>query len=279
MPELPEVETVCRGLARAMTGKRLTRIEARRKDLRFPLPKGLKGKIEGQRIKRITRRAKYILMALENGTTLLLHLGMSGRLTLDDGREKPGKHDHVLFWLGPHLRLRFNDPRRFGMLDITATSSLTRHRLLRALGPEPLEKEFTATFLHERLKGKKQAIKLALMDQRLVVGVGNIYACEALFYSGIDPRRPAGHISLEECARLVKAVHVVLRASIKAGGSSLRDYVQSNGELGHFQKRFAVYGQEGEACKGCTCRATKTGGIQRITQGGRSTFYCPHRQT
>lgn len=275
MPELPEVETICRGLAKALIGKTFCRVTRRRKDLRFPIPARLDKEVAGRTILSITRRAKYIMLHLEGGMTLLLHLGMSGRLVLERGHKTPEKHDHILFYTSCGQCLRFNDPRRFGMVDLYATDKLEQHRLLRHLGPEPLQKGFSPRILHSALQGKKQAIKLALMDQRLVVGVGNIYASEALFLARINPARDAGSLSHAECARLVPAIRRVLRKAIAAGGSSLRDYVQADGALGHFQNSFAVYGRTGERCRGCTC---KTGGIRRIVQGGRATFYCPHRQ-
>ena len=259
MPELPEVETVCRGLAKVLTSAKLTKLDQRRKDLRAPMPKGLAGKAEGTHITAIHRRAKYILIDLDNGQTLILHLGMSGRMVINQKPAAPAKPDHLIFHFDNGAVVTFNDPRRFGLCDLATTKDIEKHRLFRSLGFEPLEPEFTAAALAEKLKGKKTAIKIALMDQRVVVGVGNIYVAEALFMAGIRPTRLAGKV-------------------IKAGGSSLRDYVQADGELGYFQNQHAVYGREGEPCKGCTCDTTKTGGVKRITQGGRSTFYCPTKQ-
>lgn len=278
MPELPEVETVCRGLAHALVGSRITALDVHRAGLRFPFPKDLKKNVVGQKITGIARRAKYILMALDGGKTLLLHLGMSGRLVLDNGKTPKQKHDHVVFWFGAKKRVLFNDPRRFGMLDCVSSNAIPAHKLLHALGPEPFDKTFSPAYLYAACKGKKQAIKLAIMDQCLVVGVGNIYASEALFYAGINPKRAAGSVTEKECAALVAAIRKVLKRAIDAGGSSLRDYVQADGELGHFQNEFAVYGRTGEKCKNCTCAIKKTGGIKQITQGGRSTFFCPQKQ-
>jgi formamidopyrimidine-DNA glycosylase len=279
MPELPEVETVRRGLTRTLKGQRFTHIEARRKDLRWPLPTNLSTALTKRRIKSLERRAKYILIHFEGNVSLLLHLGMSGRIVAEKASVKVvyEKHDHVIFFT-PTTRLRFHDPRRFGMMDVLQTDKAHEHKLLHHLGPEPLSKAFTGAALLNRLKGKKTAIKLALMNQEIVVGVGNIYACEALFYAGINPRKKAGKITAEEATRLVAAVKQVLKRAIAKGGSSLRDYVQSDGELGYFQHEFAVYGREGEKCKGCTCDVRKTGGVKRITQGQRSTFFCPVKQ-
>jgi formamidopyrimidine-DNA glycosylase len=277
MPELPEVETVCRGLAAALTGKRIVRFEQNRADLRVALPLNLAARLKGRRIESITRRAKYILIELDKNETLLLHLGMSGRMIVGAKPEKPDKHDHLVFTFDNGVCVRFNDPRRFGLCDLVRDEDLPQHKLLRHLGIEPLGKELTAKTLAATLKGKKTSIKDALMDQRLVAGIGNIYACESLFYAGIDPRRRAGSC-VKKTAPLVTAIRKVLKAAIAAGGSSLRDYRQSNGELGYFQHHFAVYDREGKPCPGCTCNIAKTGGIQRTAQGGRSTFYCSVRQ-
>jgi formamidopyrimidine-DNA glycosylase len=278
MPELPEVETVCRGLAKALAGKRIVRFEQRRADLRTPLPQNLAAHLKGRHILDIKRRAKYILIALDKNETLLLHLGMSGRMVITHKPSELEKHDHLIFTFDNGARLHFNDPRRFGMCDLVKNKDLPRHKLLRHLGIEPLEPGLTPAWLAAKLKGKKTSIKDALMDQRLIAGIGNIYACEALFYAGIDPRRRAGKCSKEQIARLIPAIRKVLKAAIEAGGSSLRDYRQADGELGYFQHHFAVYDREGKPCPGCTCDVHKTGGIRRITQGGRSSFYCKVKQ-
>lgn len=278
MPELPEVETVCRGLLKALKGARIVKAEAHRPDLRMPLPENLAPRLKGRRVLDIRRRAKYILIDLDKGETLLLHLGMSGRMVITHKVAPPGKHDHLVFQFDNGAVVHFNDPRRFGMCDLIATDELSQHKLLRGLGIEPLEKNLTPEFLSAKFKGKKTSIKAALLDQRLVVGVGNIYACEALFYANISPKRRAGACTKEQIAKLVPAIRKVLNAAIKAGGSSLRDYVQSDGELGYFQHHFAVYDREGKACPGCTCNVAKTGGVQRIPQGGRSSFYCKIKQ-
>ena len=281
MPELPEVETVCRGLAKALAGARIMSAKMHRPDLRVPFPKDLAQRLKGKRVVGVTRRAKYILINLDSHETLLLHLGMSGRMVVRSGKDREstiGKHDHLILSFDKEREVRFNDPRRFGMCDLVTTADLAQHKFLRHLGVEPLESEFTAAFLTTKLKAKNTSIKTALLDQRLVVGVGNIYACEALFYAGINPKRLASSCHKYECTKLVPAIHKVLNAAIKAGGSSLRDYVQSDGGLGYFQHQFAVYGREGQPCPGCDCDLAKTKGIKRIAQGGRSSFYCTIKQ-
>lgn len=282
MPELPEVETTCRGLARQLIGLTITACHVARANLRTPFPKNLAARLVGRKVTVITRRAKYILVTLDNADVILLHLGMSGRLTIQHDAEAPLlKHDHLVIGLETKhssLRLIFNDPRRFGVCDLIAAEDIATHKLLKHLGIEPLGKELTAEWLWQKLRGKKTSIKAALLDQRLVVGVGNIYACEALFYAGIKPTKRADRCTRAQIDRLVPAVQKVLNAAIKAGGSSLRDYVHSDGKLGYFQNQFAVYDREGQRCAGCDCDVTKTGGIQRIPQGGRSTFWCPRKQ-
>jgi len=276
MPELPEVETVMRGLARALTGKRLMRLELARPDLRSAIPEGLAHHLEHRRIERFSRRAKYILMEVEGGGVLILHLGMSGRLIIaPPGKAPPrDKHDHAVFHFEDGTELRFNDARRFGLLDYAEAASLSAHPRFKQLGPEPLSNEFNGPALARVLKGKKTSIKAALLDQRVVAGLGNIYACEALFGAGLSPRRLAGTVQGDRAERLAAAIRDVLTRAIAAGGSSLRDYVQTSGELGYFQHHWAVYGKEGEPCPGCDCGK----GIKRIVQGGRSTFYCAKRQ-
>lgn len=276
MPELPEVETVVRGLARALTGKRLSRLELSRQDLRSMIPKDLARLLEQRRVERFSRRAKYILMHVEGGGVLIAHLGMSGRLVLAAPGEAPPreKHDHAVFHFDDGTELRFNDARRFGSLDYADGDHLAEHPRFRHLGPEPLGNEFNGPALALAFKGKKTSIKAALLDQRLVVGIGNIYACEALFGAQLSPRRLAGTVQGERAERLAAAIHDVLTRAIAAGGSSLRDYVQTSGELGYFQHQWAVYGKEGEPCPGCDCGK----GVKRIVQGGRSTFYCAKRQ-
>ncbi|MDJ0970179.1 MAG: bifunctional DNA-formamidopyrimidine glycosylase/DNA-(apurinic or apyrimidinic site) lyase [Kiloniellales bacterium] len=283
MPELPEVETVCRGLRPKLEGRRLTRVLQRRPDLRFPLPDGFVERLEGRRVSRIDRRAKYILMHLDSGEVLLCHLGMSGRMLLMNGETRPlDRHDHVVFFTEDGGEIRFNDARRFGVMDLVAPENLSRHRLLKDLGPEPLSNTFNGPELAARLKGRRSPIKAALLDQKVVAGLGNIYVSEALFFAGISPRRQAYTVQGARAERLAAAVRQVLNAAIAAGGSSLRDYVQADGELGYFQHHWAVYDRAGEPCPGCDCGAATpssgNGGIRRIVQSNRATFYCPSRQ-
>ncbi|MCC6467146.1 MAG: bifunctional DNA-formamidopyrimidine glycosylase/DNA-(apurinic or apyrimidinic site) lyase [Alphaproteobacteria bacterium] len=286
MPELPEVETVRQGLIRCMVGHRLAKVDQRRADLRFPLPRDFARRLTGRTVTAIDRRAKYLLLHLDDGMVLMIHLGMSGRIVVgrrggvgnklgefhhETVRSDSGgrdAHDHVVFTTDHGFVVTFNDPRRFGMMDLVSNNALHEHKLLKSLGPEPLEDAFDAQALAARLRGKRTPIKAAILDQNLVVGVGNIYACEALFRAGISPRRLAGTVKGERAERLVKSIKDVLRAAIKAGGSSLRDYVQADGELGYFQHHFQVYDREGSACPKCGQK------IKRLAQGGRSTFYC-----
>lgn len=266
MPELPEVETIARGLARRLVGRRILAVEQRRADLRFALPERLAERLAGRRLLGVDRRAKYILADLEGGSTLLLHLGMSGRLVLDGAPRGP--HEHLTFAFEGGTLLRFVDPRRFGMLDLWPTDRLAEHRLLRGLGVEPLDPGFDGATLLRLLRGRRVALKTALMDQRLVVGVGNIYANEALFRAGLSPRRQAFTVGPARAARLARAVREVLEEAIAKGGTSLRDYVQADGELGSFQGEFRVYDRAGEPCPACGRP------IRRIVQGGRASFFC-----
>ncbi len=279
MPELPEVETICRGLAPAMEGRVVVQVEARRPDLRIPLPRDLAERVAGRRIEKVSRRAKFLLIELDSGEVLVVHLGMSGRLDLETGsRRKPERHDHVAFVLAGGTSVTLNDPRRFGLVTLIAKNAIARHPLFAALGPEPLSDGFGGASLAAALQGRKTSIKAALLDQRRIAGLGNIYACEALFYAGISPQRRAGTVKGEKADALARAVKLVLERAIEVGGSSVRDYVQPSGELGYFQHQWAVYDKEGRACPGCDCRVEKTGGVRRMVQGGRSTFYCPRRQ-
>lgn len=270
MPELPEVETVARGMARIMEGRRLTRVEARRSDLRRPIPLDLAPRLTGARVERIHRRAKYALIETDRGDVLILHLGMSGRVRLDPPAPEP--HDHVLFETEDGHSLVLNDPRRFGSLDLARVEDWPAHPLFRHVGPEPLGNDFNAAVLSQALVGRTMAIKAALLDQRIVAGLGNIYVCEALFQAGIGPTRPAGTLTPDETERLVAAVRDVLDRAIAVGGSSLRDYVQVDGELGYFQHAWKVYGREGSTC---ACGRTT---VSRIVQSNRSTFFCPECQ-
>ena len=278
MPELPEVETVRRGLSPVLTGKRLARVEQRRADLRFPFPDGFVQRLTGATIRSVDRRAKYLLMPLDRGDTLVCHLGMSGRFDIDHHRigvfaEAVGddpKHEHVVFVTEDGVRVAFFDPRRFGYMDLVPTDRLPAHPWFAALGPEPLSDAFDGDVLLAAIKGKKQNIKVTLLDQKLVAGVGNIYACEPLFAAKTAPQKPAGDLKPAQAKRLAAAVKAVLAEAIEAGGSTLRDFAQTDGQLGYFQHRFKVYGREGEPCLG-GCKGT----VARIVQAGRSTFYCP----
>lgn len=281
MPELPEVETVIRGLRPHLEGARLARVEQRRADLRFPLPDRFAARLQGRRITRIDRRAKYILAHLDDGAVLLCHLGMSGRMTLTNPGQRPsapGPHDHIILVTDRGAEVRFNDARRFGLMDLVASEDLENHRLLAGLGPEPLGNAFSGPELARRLRGKRSPIKAALLDQRVVAGLGNIYVSESLFFAGISPRRSAYSVQGDRAERLALAIRNVLTRAIEAGGSSLRDYVQASGELGYFQHEWAVYDREGAACPGCTCNPDRDGGIRRIVQSNRATYYCGRRQ-
>ena len=269
MPELPEVETVVQGLHLPLLGRRLDKVDQRRRDLRFPLPPRFAARLQGRRIVRLARRAKFILAHLDNGTVWLTHLGMSGRLYVrDDAAWSPGPHDHVVITTDQGRKVVFQDHRRFGFMDLVSESGLERHRMLRDLGPEPLGNAFNGDVLSQALAGRRTPIKAALLDQKNVAGLGNIYVCEALYRARISPRRLARSVAGARAERLVPAIRSVLEDAIAAGGSSLRDYVQVSGELGYFQHDFDVYGREGEACRRCG------GAIRRIVQSGRSTFYC-----
>jgi len=286
MPELPEVETVRRGLEPVMAGRRIERLELRRPDLRWPFPEGLAEQAGGQRIKALRRRSKYLLADLESGAVLLIHLGMSGRMLIshDDrtdipgvfvqGHQPVGKHDHVIFEMEGGARVTFNDPRRFGALDLIPPGGEAGNRLLAGLGPEPLGNAFHEAHLAAAWAGRRMPVKAALLDQRLVAGLGNIYVCEALHRAGISPLTLAGDVDAAGIARLVPAIREVLTEAIAAGGSSLRDYRQADGDLGYFQHAFRVYGREGQPCTRPGCGGT----IARIQQSGRSSFHCPSCQ-
>ena len=292
MPELPEVETVRRGLQPAMQGRRISLVELRRPDLRFPFPKDFADRLEGSRVNSLTRRAKYILAHLDSGDVLIMHLGMSGRFTVFaaegsptnlgefyylQGAEKAGDgaHDHVVITLDGGIKLVYTDPRRFGMMDLCTEDELGSHRLLASIGVEPLGNELNSAYLNEALKGRKTPLKAALLDQRIVAGLGNIYVCEALHRSGLSPKRLAGTLSNsrkidERLERLSSAIRSILNEAIEAGGSTLRDYVSTDGSSGDFQQRFSVYDREDEDCPKNDCSGT----VRRIVQSGRSTFYC-----
>jgi formamidopyrimidine-DNA glycosylase len=269
MPELPEVETTVRGLRPVLDGARLASVETRRGDLRRPFPVDLRQRMTGATITGLGRRAKYGLIATDRGDTMIFHLGMSGRWRVDPAEVLP--HDHLLIATEAGRHLALNDPRRFGSVDLWPTETLDAYPPFGAMGPEPLGPDLTAEHLLTALAGRKASIKLMLLDQRIVAGLGNIYVCEALFLSRISPKTAAGRISLPRLERLVVAIRDVLLAAIEAGGSSLRDYARPDGELGYFSKQFAVYGREGEPC---ACG----GKVKRYSEGGRSTFWCPRCQ-
>lgn len=292
MPELPEVETVRRGLQPVMEGFLIAKAEARRKDLRFPFQKDFVARLQGQTVTGLGRRAKYLMADLGSGDVLLMHLGMSGsfRVVASDEATAPGQfhhprsddraHDHVVFHMSSGASVIFNDPRRFGYMKIIARHALEQEPLLKGLGPEPLGNEFDAAMLARACADKKTSLKAALLDQRVVAGLGNIYVCEALYRSKLSPRRSAATLATKKneptdhAKRLVGAIHGVLNQAIKAGGSSLRDHRQTSGELGYFQHSFQVYDREGEPCQTATC----SGIVKRFTQNGRSTFWCPKCQ-
>jgi formamidopyrimidine-DNA glycosylase len=289
MPELPEVETVRGGLAPVLEGQRLARVEARRPDLRFPLPPNFVQVLTGARIVSLARRAKYLLARLDREDTLVMHLGMSGRFEIakpqtkggPEGAVRPGefhyapdpdpKHAHVVFETEAGTKVTYYDPRRFGYMSLVNTATLGLHPWFAGLGPEPLSPQFDADRLKQAFEGRKQGPKTLLLDQRIVAGLGNIYVCEALHRARISPFKPAGRITAPRLARLVEAVREVLQAAIVAGGSTLRDYAQADGALGYFQHSFRVYDREGRPCANEGCAGT----IHRKVQGGRSTFYCP----
>jgi formamidopyrimidine-DNA glycosylase len=282
VPDLPEVETVRRGLVPVMEGRVIERAEVRRGDLRFPFPERMAERLTGARVERLRRRSKYILADLSTDETLIIHLGMSGRMLISGvqlgayhhERKAPEKHDHVILDIEGGTRVTFNDARRFGMMDLCPTSELEAHPLLAGLGPEPLGNAFSESYLVVALKGKAAPIKAALLDQRIVAGLGNIYVCEVLFRAHLSPKRKAGQIAAARVAELVPTIREVLGEAIESGGSSLRDYRQTDGELGYFQHSFRVYGREGEPCVNPGCSGT----IRRIVQSGRSSFYCPRCQ-
>lgn len=275
MPELPEVETVRRGLVPVLEGVRIKRARVFRKDLRFPFPKGLTESLKGKRVISIDRRAKYLLLRLSGDLVLLSHLGMSGCYRIfSSGTPEREAHDHLEIETEQGVIIRYNDPRRFGIIDLFPDVEMATHKLLADIGPEPLSNAFDGKALAAGLGDRKTAIKVALLDQKVVAGVGNIYASEALFRAGISPKRMARTVKGGRADKLAGAVRDVLSEAIDAGGSTLRDHRQPDGELGYFQHSFSVYGRAGEPCPGCDCDK----GIRQMVQGGRSTFYCPKRQ-
>lgn len=279
MPELPEVETVRRGLSPVMEGQVIVQARVNRPDLRWPFPPDMAARLSGRQVTALRRRSKYILADLDSGESLLIHLGMSGRMLVSGDplgqfvHDHPAaeKHDHVVLDMANGARITFNDPRRFGAMDLLNTATAERHKLLAQIGPEPLGNDFNEPYLVAALKGRNTPVKSALLDQRIVAGLGNIYVCEALFRARISPQRKAGQIAAPRVAAMVPIIRQVLSEAIEAGGSSLRDFRQADGELGYFQHSFDAYGREGEPCRAPGCSGT----IARITQAGRSSFYCP----
>ncbi len=289
MPELPEVETVKRGLEPALVGRRIVRVELRRKDLRFPFPERFAARLEGRRIGVLTRRAKYILGHLDSGETLILHLGMTGRFSIfrpDGGQHNLGEfyfetgsegpHDHVVFHLEDQTRIVYSDPRRFGLMDLATQEEGEQHKLLRDIGVEPLGNDLSADYLVEQFRNKKAPLKAALLDQRIIAGLGNIYVCEALYRARLLPKRKAGSLVKKKSYdprldALVRHIRDILNEAIQAGGSTLQDYQSVDGVKGEFQQRFFVYDREGEKCRTELCESV----IRRMVQSGRSTFYCP----
>jgi formamidopyrimidine-DNA glycosylase len=298
MPELPEVETVMRGLAAVLDGQRIARAATTRPDMRWPFPPGLATRLAGALVTGFRRRGKYILVRLDTGESLLIHLGMSGRLVarhrdappvprlglqgaFSDARghnNPPETHEHLVIETAGGMRIGFVDPRRFGCVDLMPTAAEDTHRLLAGLGPEPLEAAFTPAILGAALAGKHTPMKAALLDQKVVAGLGNIYVAEALYRAGISPRRLAHTVPGTRAARLVPSIKAVLEEAIAAGGSSLRDYVRADGELGRFQERFSVYDREGAPCPTCPGAEGGCAGVRRFVQAGRSTFWCPRTQ-
>jgi formamidopyrimidine-DNA glycosylase len=291
MPELPEVETVRCGLDRVLRGRRILRVEQRRKDLRFPLPERFAERLTGRRVSRLDRRAKYILVHLDQAEVLAVHLGMTGRFSISARGSRKGdqlagfthrhggdpKHDHLVFTVSGGAVVTYNDARRFGYMSLIAEGELEQDAFFRGLGAEPLSDDLSPAYLARRARGRKTDLKAFLMDQRIVAGLGNIYVCEALFRAGLNPWKGASRLATKagkatpSADRLAPAIKAVLLDAIRAGGSTLRDYRQANGDIGSFQNEFAVYGREGKPCARPGCRGT----VRRRTQGGRSTFYCP----
>jgi len=282
MPELPEVETVRRGLAPVMEGQRIAKADVRRSGLRRPFPESMEERLEGARVMALRRRAKYILAELSTGETLIIHLGMSGRILISGSRPggfflkqtAPARHDHVILDMENGARIVFNDARRFGSMDLSPADSVDRYGPLAELGPEPLGNGFDEEYLSTRLKGRRTPVKAALLDQGIIAGLGNIYVCESLHRARISPLRPAGRVPVSEIATLIPAIRAVLNEAIEAGGASLRDHRRVDGESGYFQHDFRVYGRAGKPCPTDGC----TGRITRIVQSGRSTFHCPECQ-
>ena len=281
MPELPEVETVCRGIAPTLKGKLICGVVVRRFDLRLPIPKNFVARVKSQRVLSVKRRGKYILIELSGQNSIICHLGMSGRLTVHKtGQRAPlaGPHDHVDLVTENGDSIRFNDPRRFGLITLVNTNDIMSHKLFRNMGPEPLSEVFNPITLIDSLSNKEISIKEALLNQQIVAGLGNIYVCESLYRSGISPKRLAKNVRGKRAFRLVYAIKDVLQGALEAGGSSIKDHINPNGQLGYFQTTFNVYSKEGKPCSNADCDSRVCCGIKRIVQGGRSTFYCSYKQ-
>lgn len=272
MPELPEIETIRRGLVPLLTGRRVVGVEVRERRLRVPVAERALRRLRGATVTGIRRRSKYLLLETDAGLTLLLHLGMTGQLWVSDSGRDRRPHEHVVFSLDDGRELRFADTRRFGFIDLVPAEHLSRHPRLDGLGPEPLEAAFTGAWLHKVTRGRRKPVKNFLMDTRAIAGIGNIYACEALFRAGINPRRPVRRIGPEAWDRVAESVRAVLNEAIRAGGTTLRDFLNAEGDVGYFAVALRVYDKAGHRCKRCEGR------IRRIVQAGRSTFYCPRCQ-
>ncbi len=277
MPELPEVETIKTAIEQSIGNTNIIKVLINNKNLREKIPDDFADKVIGARICGYNRRGKYIIIKLDNGYSIIWHLGMSGRVKISDEMPEAAKHDHVIFETGKGI-IVYNDARRFGLITYCKTEDLPHHRLFAKTGIEPFDKALNEDYLYQRLKNKKIPIKEALLDQSIITGIGNIYASEALFEAGILPTREAGSISRAECKIIITKVIDVLKKAIKAGGSTLRDYQKPDGSLGYFQNMHCVYNKTGQKCPGCTCNVNQTGGIRKVVLGGRSTFYCPVKQ-
>ena len=282
MPELPEVETIMRGISPFLEGATIKKIKLNRADLRWPFPENFENRLKGAKVLNLKRRSKYILVHLSTGETLLIHLGMSGKILVSDTKisnyfyesSKVSKHDHVIFEFSDGTIVTYNDPRRFGSMDLAKTDNLNNHKFLEKLGPEPLGNNFNFDYLKIELSKKESPIKNVLLNQSVVAGLGNIYVCEALFMSGISPKKKASKISKSKCEELVLNIRAVLISAIEAGGSSLKDFTDIQGNSGYFQFEFYVYGRENKCCKTINCDRK----IKRISQSGRSSFYCTRCQ-
>ena len=280
MPELPEVEIVCRGLIPVMEGAIINSLKTTRPNLRTPFPENFSEKVKNSKIIKINRRAKYAQLILNNDLTIVIHLGMSGVIKIITPEEKyeNAKHDHMIISLNNGYKIILNDPRRFGMVLLINSNEINEHKSFSSLGPEPFSNEFNGEYLYKELQKRTGKIKSALLDQSLIAGLGNIYVCEALFDTSICPTRKSNSLTKEDAENLVIASKEILDRAIKAGGSTLKDYRHVNGDLGYFQHQFKVYGKEGQKCPECNCDITKTNGIKRINQSGRSSFYCQNKQ-